>query len=308
MSMNQFPSAQPRGVLKLKRPMSVAIYDEYSDAARAVDYLADRQFPVENLAIVGTDLKSVEKVTGNMTWGKVLFAGFMQGAMWAGMFAIFLWILQPGLSLFTVFMIAILGFGAVGMLMAALQYRMRGGERDYTSTTAIIATHYEVLAEAEVADRARHLLSGGEPHQTRQREVTTSAGRPSGQEQHGHQVDLGSMPPPYGQQPSQAAASGQPDWGDHPQPQQPPDWSGFAPPAEPLQPTTPTQPESASAMPYGQYWDDDQAPGIGDVPERFRPRRADGPDSDAGEGGAPAEDAGGQSSSAVHGPGDDQRR
>lgn len=307
MSMNQFPSAQPRGVLKLKRPMSVAIYDEYSDAARAVDYLADRQFPVENLAIVGTDLKSVEKVTGNMTWGKVLFAGFMQGAMWASMFAIFLWILQPGLSLFTVFMIAILGFGAVGMLMAALQYRMRGGERDYTSTTAIIATHYEVLAEAEVADRARHLLSGGEPHQTRQREVTTSAGRPSGQEQHGHQVDLGSMPPPYGQQPSQAAASGQPDWGDHPQPQQPPDWSGFAPPAEPPQPT-PTQPESASAMPYGQYWDDDQAPGIGDVPERFRPRRADGPDSDAEEGGAPAEDAGGQGFSAVHGPEDDQRR
>ncbi|WP_424226057.1 general stress protein, partial [Brooklawnia sp.] len=213
MSMNQFPSAQPRGVLKLKRPMSVAIYDEYSDAARAVDYLADRQFPVENLAIVGTDLKSVEKVTGNMTWGKVLFAGFVQGAMWAGMFAIFLWILQPGLSLFTVFMIAILGFGAVGMLMAALQYRMRGGERDYTSTTAIIATHYEVLAEAEVADRARHLLSGGAPHQTRQREMTTSAGLASGQEQQDQQVDLGGMPPPYGQQPSQAAASGQPGWG-----------------------------------------------------------------------------------------------
>ena len=53
MSMNRTPSTSPRGVLKLKRPMSVAIYDEYSDAAHAVDYLGDRQFPVENLAIFG---------------------------------------------------------------------------------------------------------------------------------------------------------------------------------------------------------------------------------------------------------------
>lgn len=275
MSMNQIPATSPRGVLKLRRPMSVAIYDEYSDAARAVDYLADRQFPVENLAIVGTDLKSIEKVTGNMTWGKVLGAGFVQGAMWAGMFAIFMWFLQPGLSLLTVLLMAIAGFGLIGMLMAALQYRMRGGERDYTSTTAIIATHYEVLAEAEVADRARHLLSGGAPHQTRQREAGTAPVVPSGQGQPGQPVDLASMPPPYGQQPSPAMATGQPGWGDYPQ--QPPaaDWPGYPTPSGQQQPDNSQQPESASAMPYGQYWDEDQAPGIGDVPERFAPRRAD---------------------------------
>ena len=202
MSMNRTPSTSPRGVLKLKRPMSVAIYDEYSDAAHAVDYLGDRQFPVENLAIVGTDLKSVEKVTGNMTWGKVLGAGFAQGAMWAGMFAVFMWFLQPGISLLTALLIGIVGFGGVGMLLAALQYRMRGGERDYTSTTAIIATHYEVLAEAEYVDRARHLLTGGEPHQMRQLEPRQPSGGISEQRQG---VDLGSLPPPYGQQPSPRA-------------------------------------------------------------------------------------------------------
>ena len=270
MSMNRTPSTSPRGVLKLKRPMSVAIYDEYSDAAHAVDYLGDRQFPVENLAIVGTDLKSVEKVTGNMTWGKVLGAGFAQGAMWAGMFAVFMWFLQPGISLLTALLIGIVGFGGVGMLLAALQYRMRGGERDYTSTTAIIATHYEVLAEAEYVDRARHLLTGGEPHQMRQLEPRQPSAGISEQRQG---VDLGSLPPPYGQQPSQS-----------PGPARPESQSGPGQDALPTQPqpdaAEPAAPESAAQMPYGQYWGADQPPGIGDVPERFRPKRADGSTQD----------------------------
>ena len=33
-------------------------------AQKAVDYLADNEFPVENCLIVGTDLKQMERVTG----------------------------------------------------------------------------------------------------------------------------------------------------------------------------------------------------------------------------------------------------
>ena len=43
--------------------LSVGTYDTYADAQRAVDHLADEKFPVENLAIVGTDLRQVERVT-----------------------------------------------------------------------------------------------------------------------------------------------------------------------------------------------------------------------------------------------------
>lgn len=199
MTMNQ-PAPSSRAALKLARPMSVAIYDEYSDAAHAVDYLADRQFPVEKLAIVGTDLKSIEKVTGNITWGKVLLSGFLQGFMWAGMFALFMWLFMPGMSLVNALLIGMAGFGLVGMAMAAIQYRMRGGERDYTSTTQIIATHYEVLAEAEAADRARHLLSGGQAHRTHDSQPASGAREqaPGG----ATAVDLSSFPPPFGQQPT----------------------------------------------------------------------------------------------------------
>lgn len=271
MSMNQPRPKSAREALKLKQPMSVAIYDEYADAAHAVDYLSDHQFPVETLAIVGTDLKSIEKVTGQMTWGKVLLAGFMQGGMWAAMFSIFMWFMQPQLGLLTILAMAFIGFGLVGMAIAAMQYKMRGSDRDYTSTTAIIATHYEVLAEAEYADRARHLLTGGAPHQTR--EVTAGPARPTpavGESQPvaPPEVDLAALPIPYGQQPI-----------------------GASPPQAPIPAPTPAVPEApqpeaptpASEQPYGQYWSEGDAPGIGDVPASFqRPRRtADEPDEHA---------------------------
>src|SRR2546430_7601528 len=54
-------------------------------AQRAVDSLSDNDFPVRNLAIVGTELKSVERVTGRLTRGKVAAAGAVSG-LWIGLF------------------------------------------------------------------------------------------------------------------------------------------------------------------------------------------------------------------------------
>ena len=51
-------------VFELQFPQSVGIYSSYADAQKAVDFLADQKFEVHNLAIVGTDLKSVERVLG----------------------------------------------------------------------------------------------------------------------------------------------------------------------------------------------------------------------------------------------------
>ena len=51
-------------IFELQFPQSVGIFSSYADAQKAVDYLADEKFEVQNLAIVGTDLKSVERVLG----------------------------------------------------------------------------------------------------------------------------------------------------------------------------------------------------------------------------------------------------
>ena len=64
-------------LFKLEYPQSLGVFDSYPDAQKAVDQLADANFPVKNLAIVGTDLRLMERVTGRRTWGTVLGEGVM---------------------------------------------------------------------------------------------------------------------------------------------------------------------------------------------------------------------------------------
>jgi len=44
----------------------IATFDNYADAERAVDYLSDRGFGVNRVAIVGRDLEYVEQVLGRL--------------------------------------------------------------------------------------------------------------------------------------------------------------------------------------------------------------------------------------------------
>ena len=63
----------------------VASFATYPEAQRAVDALSDQGFPVQHLAIIGTDLRQVERITGRMSWGRAAMSGAMNG-LWIGMF------------------------------------------------------------------------------------------------------------------------------------------------------------------------------------------------------------------------------
>jgi hypothetical protein len=54
---------------------TVARFDGYGSAQRAVDRLSDDGFPVEQLDIVGSDLQMVERVTGRLTKWRAAAAG-----------------------------------------------------------------------------------------------------------------------------------------------------------------------------------------------------------------------------------------
>ena len=73
------PPRQFGSLFELQFPQSVGIYSTYDDAQKAVDFLADQKFEVQNLAIVGTDLKSVERVLGRRNWGTVITQGLQSG-------------------------------------------------------------------------------------------------------------------------------------------------------------------------------------------------------------------------------------
>jgi hypothetical protein len=140
--------------------MSLAVYEAYAQAQQAVDYLADQAFPIDNLAIVGTELKSVERVTGRSTRGRIAVTGAVTG-FWFGVFL--------GLA-FTMFgrqsqLGFVLGTPVLGALFGLVwsQARFAAAARhrghDFASVSQIVATRYEVLVEHHFAEQARGLLA-----------------------------------------------------------------------------------------------------------------------------------------------------
>src|SRR3954467_4738061 len=82
---NQANVGRVRAGMTLEFPQSLGVYDDYAGAQKAVDYLSDNGFPVENCLIVGTDLKQMERGTGRLTTGRVALGGLLSGA-WMGLF------------------------------------------------------------------------------------------------------------------------------------------------------------------------------------------------------------------------------
>ena len=149
---------QPSSIFELKFPQSVGIYNTYADAQKAVDYLADEKFEVQNLAIVGTDLKSVERVLGRKSWGTVLAQGVQSGISTGLLVGIVFLIFSEPSSILAL-LLGSLALGIVlGVAFSAIAYAMSRGRRDFTSVTQTVATKYEVLCEHKVAAQAREML------------------------------------------------------------------------------------------------------------------------------------------------------
>jgi len=151
-------SHQPSSIFELKFPQSVGIYQTYADAQKAVDYLADQRFEVQNLAIVGTDLKSVERVLGRRSWGTVIVQGLQSGVSTGLLVGLVMLIFtKPGNVLLLLLVALAIGI-VLGIVFNAAAYAMTGGRRDFTSVTQTVATKYEVLCEHKVAAQAREML------------------------------------------------------------------------------------------------------------------------------------------------------
>jgi hypothetical protein len=155
-----FQQRQPSSLFELQFPQSVGIYNSYEEAQKAVDYLADQKFEVQNLAIVGTDLKSVERVLGRRNWGTVITQG-MQSGISTGLLVALVMLIFTRPQSFLVLLVVALAIGiALGIGFSAAGYAMSRGKRDFTSVTQTVATKYEVLCVHKVAVQAREMLQG----------------------------------------------------------------------------------------------------------------------------------------------------
>lgn len=157
------PARRPaQGQPRLPTPPTgwpIGSYDTYEGAQRAVEHLADNDFAVQDVTIVGVDLMLVERVIGKLTWGRVLGTGAASGA-WFGLFVgLLLGLFEPeGLSLAPI----LVGLGAgilFGLVFAALGYASTKGRRDFSSSSQLVAGRYDVLCQPRNAERGRDLLA-----------------------------------------------------------------------------------------------------------------------------------------------------
>ena len=154
------PIVSTSRLFELDYPQRVGSYGTYEEAQAAVDFLSDSKFAVANLMIVGTNLKSVERVTGRRTWSSVLIQGAVSGFGTGIVVGLMFYLFMQSENTFLSLILAGLGLGvSFGMLSAALAYALSGGRRDFESMRQVVATGYEVLYEHKAAAEARELLT-----------------------------------------------------------------------------------------------------------------------------------------------------
>ncbi|MGD7002467.1 general stress protein [Corynebacterium halotolerans] len=146
-------------VAKRRRPEGwpVGSFDTYEQAQQAVDMLSDQNFSVDGITIVGVDLMEVERVTGRLTWGRVILGGAASGA-WLGLFFGLLIGIFGGTFLTPLLTGVVMG-AVFGIILAVVPYAMSGGRRDFTSQTQIVAGRYDILCVPELARQARDAIA-----------------------------------------------------------------------------------------------------------------------------------------------------
>jgi hypothetical protein len=141
---------------------TVASFTAYADAERAVDRLADHDFPVERVAIIGQDLQTVEQVTGKLDYPTAAWrgavSGAVPGALLGWIFGLFDWA-DPLVSALLLALYGLLIGAVIGAIIAVIVYALQGGRRDFASVTVMRPRRYELVVDDEVADQAARLIA-----------------------------------------------------------------------------------------------------------------------------------------------------
>ncbi|MDO4899277.1 general stress protein [Actinomyces sp.] len=232
MSQSQFstqaaPPSMARG--SIPRGDEVASFATYAEAQHAVDSLSDAGFPVQHLAIIGTDLRQVERITGRMSWGRAVASGAMSG-LWIGLFfAAMMLVLGPREGTGTVLIAAVIMGVIWGMVFQVAAYAVTRGKRDFTSISQVVASRYSVIASQMSNEAARaladipgNLTRGGEAarraeerraarQQARGQGSSTFGSRPDEQPRFGVRLPEGVDPRNYTQGAPVSTAGGMPE-------------------------------------------------------------------------------------------------
>jgi len=132
--------------------------DTYADAQSVVNRLARSEYAVANIAIVGRDLVTVERITGRLTYARVALRGVLNGA-WFGLFFSLMFSLFSETAT-TIAFPAVIAIGAgTGMLLSLGVYSQRRRRHDFSSVQQVVASRYEIIVPTGTLEAAKRALA-----------------------------------------------------------------------------------------------------------------------------------------------------
>jgi len=137
----------------------IGSYATYEEAQRAVDHLADNDFVVGDVTIVGIDLMLVERVVGKLSWGRVLGTGAGSGAWFGMVIGLLLGLFGSQQLDYTPVAVGVVAGAVFGIAFASLSYATARRYRDFTSTSQLVAGRYDVLCQPRNAEQGRDMLA-----------------------------------------------------------------------------------------------------------------------------------------------------
>ncbi|MFB9777228.1 general stress protein [Brevibacterium otitidis] len=154
--------ASRRPVTQIPHGEVLGSYRTHEDAQKAVRYLAESEFDVSSLTIVGSDLKIVEPVTGMLTWAAAAGRGALSGA-WVGMlFGLVFMLLGGGAeaSLTTGALLPgiVIGVG-LGMIWGIAVKAINRKQGAIMSSPQVLARTYDIICPPGVLNEAREILA-----------------------------------------------------------------------------------------------------------------------------------------------------
>lgn len=133
----------------------VATFPTYDEAVAYVDNLIEKEFPPTAIAIVGTDLRSVERVRTRVNYSTVALRGALTGA-WLGFIIGFVFVPTMLTSVEGTLTMALVGSG-VGILLNILRFSLARRKRGFASVAQFVAKEYQIQIQGDLVGKAKQL-------------------------------------------------------------------------------------------------------------------------------------------------------
>ncbi len=139
----------------------VGTFEEYAAAVEYVEKLVANEFPVQLIAIVGKNLRSVERVRNRINQGRVALSGAITGSWIGFLFGLFA---PAGGSADTAaaatisastFLAPVLIGAGLGTIFNVVRFSLAKNKRSFASQSMIIASEYQVQVPTDLVSKAQ---------------------------------------------------------------------------------------------------------------------------------------------------------